>query len=239
MRRTRWLALLPASDSFRALADTALAAELLERCGIDVRDGFGLMPHDADFEVRYTDQAVGWLRGDLVGPDAFGEPVAIAWVSRHRSLAPISPQDEVRAEDIRFFWHKLPVEALRARYGRPFVPPFSVTFPAGLEVHFRAFTWPEIFLRLTVAEPLTPVQEQSLTAAMREFRETWNAQPDHGLIHGSSLPQVAGNGTYELHIDFGSAATEALGALLATLATLPGVTVTSADIGGSSLEGRP
>lgn len=118
-----WLALLPCSESFREAADVALAAEIEANCGVDVHNGFGLMPHDEFFEVRFTAGGVGLLTGDLVGPDAIGELVTLAWVTRYVSAGPVAPADEVCAAGVHFWWHQLPVKALRVRYGGPFLPP--------------------------------------------------------------------------------------------------------------------
>lgn len=232
-RATHWLALLPASASFRAAADAALRPVAEERSGVDLADGFGLMPHDETFEVRYTDKGIGWVRGDLVGPDAWGEPVSIAWVNRRDPSSRVALGEDVHPEDVQIYWHKFPEQALRERYGGAFSPPFDVRLPSALEVRWKPFSWPELWLVVELSEPWTAQREADLAAAASAFVDQWNQRGHQGVIHDLSRPADLGARRRSLRIDFGSAETAALGDLLSALAVVPGLTIQHVEVSGA------
>jgi hypothetical protein len=214
-----WLDLVPGSERFKQELNTRLSTEARESAGIDVHQGFVLMPVNPGFEVKFTDQGVGYFDADLVGPDAWGSRVQIAWMDASGSGVPIKPErEDLPPGSIKAWWSVFPADELRARYSGAQKGPEEADAQLPFSVEWSRYPWPDVWMIVRFNQDLSPNQLADLTQKLERFRESWNNRKGHGRIHNWNAPAQVGARAYEIHVDFGSAPERALVEWLTELA---------------------
>lgn len=221
-----WLELLCSSlncsPHFRQELDRQLAQQANILAGINVREGFALVPENSN--VQYDKDNVAHLDADLIAPDNRGYPVQIAWRCEAHPQEQIPPQDPLplsRECHFRAGWEALPTEELRAKYTQPIQPPFSILGNFSFEIEWHYFAWPDVWLELQTRQETTPEQIKAIEVTLEQAREEWNRQPEeHGIIHNWSGLRRLDARCYEMHIDFGSTEANAMSYWLQALENL-------------------
>ena len=215
----RWLALLPATPALRAALARQLGDEARRRAGIELSHGFGFLPENESEIKPRIEAGVTHLPGELTGPDAWSEPVEIAWRDAHGSGRPVDLLDtSFPHEALRASWAELPEQALRERYAGPTAPMVEVPLPDGVTVRWAPAALPDLFFEIELGQEPPPSYAGELTQELERFRESWNRQPGHGRIHGFSGARKLGPRRFELQVDFGSGGRQALAEWLAQIA---------------------
>lgn len=198
---------LNCSPQFRFELNSQLAKQAQILAGINVREGFALLP--TDLKIHYDSDGVGHLNADLVAPDNFGYPVQIAWKCEAHPSEQIAPQDPLpqsEAYRLRVGWEDLPTEKLRAKYTKPAQYPFSISGNFSFEIEWQHFAWPDVCLEVQTKHKATEDQIKFVEVTLEKAREIWNRKPEeHGIIHNWSGLHRLDSKLYRMHIDFGSA----------------------------------
>lgn len=206
-QKSDWLSFLceslSCSQNFREALDQQLAKQAYTQAGIDVRDGFFLVPENC--VVHYDQNNVAYLDADLIAPDNFGYPIQISWRCEAHLDQQITPDNPLLpSQDYQFqaWWQVLPIEELR-KYSQPSPALISETF--SFVVEWQWLAWPDICLELQTRQPLSQEQIQVVEVALEQVRAEWNRQPEErGIIHNWSGLHHLDNQRYEMSIDFGS-----------------------------------
>lgn len=192
-----WLELLaaamPGGPAARDRLDADLRPVLLERLGVDPHQGYMLVPDEEEFELRRAGGTT-FVEALLVGPDAHGDPVTIAW------------------DDAHAWWVALPAP--------PRAPPDLPTPDLPFAVRRSPLAWPDVWLELRLDRAALP----GAAARLVRHLERWRAQRNRdgpGRVHSFSEPVSLEPHRLELYVDFGSAPEATLGQALAVIADAP------------------
>lgn len=222
-KNPKWLSLLCStlncSDNFCELLDLQLARQIYIQTGIDIRNGFFLVPENS--VVHYDQNNIAYLDVDLIGPDNFGYSSLISWrCEAHPDLQitpdnPLLPDGEYRLEA---WWQVLPIEELK-KYSKPPAPPIPESFY--FPVEWEWFALPDIYLELQIRQEFSQGQIKLIEVALEQVRTDWNREAEkHGIIHNwSGLYRIEAQ-QYEMKIDFGSTDYAALSHWLEALENL-------------------
>ncbi len=219
----RWLAIflehIDCSPDFASFVNDQLTAQAAQLAHIKLDSGgFVLMPEQDSFQFLTDERNITSVSGYLVGPDADGFAVTFAWWCEGFAR-PVDPQHPPTDCPLRVVWTEFPANELRARYAQPLEPPavFQTTVP--FETEWWAFSWPNVWLEVCFASPVSDQTCRALDSQLAAFFATWNGQrPARGRIHSILPTRRAGAHSVEVFIDFGSAAQEAVAELLQALA---------------------
>lgn len=254
-----WLLLfcdgLSCGPAFRRSLDAALCDAFTARTGTRL-DGFMLVPPDrgaADIAVHAT--GVANVSTDLVGPNAEGYPVTVAWqaVGVTRPL-PADPAVEAAAAagSLRAWWAALPEDEIRRAFGAVDRPPWptSPRFPFNASdfsfaVEWRPLPWPDVWLQVRLSRGAAAAALPVIVPRLCAVQESWNrgddGDPAYGLIHQlGSRAAVLANDVIVVNVDFGSAGPAALVAMLRALdEAADGVSVARVIVGSALLAEVP
>ena len=213
-----WADAVGASAAFVGALDAALAEEAARLAGIDVRQGFALLPDDAGGEIAFDPDGAG-RSGAVLIAIAQGFEVAIAWRCAHHPgerVAPSDPLPPARGCRLTASWIGLPAAELRAQYSGPVAPPFRLS-PRAFEVQTWALVWPDLWFAVEVRAK-GPDVGGLLKREFDDAAAAWNDGHPEAPIGLPGDPRQLGAGTWEIFVPFGDHGPAALDSLLAALA---------------------
>lgn len=258
-RAPHWLELfcdaLSCGPSFRRSLDATLGAAFAARVGSGL-EGFMLVPPEGGAaDITVDRSGVASVSTDLVGPDAFGHPVTVAWqaagIARPLPTGP-AIESASAAGLLMAWWAALPDDELRRAYGPSGQSQRGnsndARFETGsypFEVEWRPFPWPDLWLQVRLRGVAAAVALPTLVQHLRAVQDRWNRQdgPDaaSGRIHqvGSQAAVLAAD-LLVLNVDFGSAPPAALVATLRAMSELTDrLPVSRVTIGSALLANTP
>ena len=248
MNEIDWLTLLKASLPMhpRFLEELQRQASQSARllAGVDLSSGqYALMPPDEDFSVDFRQtvapdgdtETLGFVSGDLVGPDAEGYPAVLAWRSRTHPSTRITPDMDPASEGpLEFFWMEFPIAELAGqRASSQAANGLLASFSFAVERTIQ--TWPDVWLNIQGKVPFTPDDVDAIASNLDGTLEHWNTTHD-SKIHYRSKPEILPDcNRLVIHIDFGTAGEDALESLLSALNNSTIATVIERCIVGNHL----
>jgi hypothetical protein len=194
------------SASFVREMDAQLEPAFREKTGLDLAD-FVVAPEVPDMFTVHRSDLVGYFRGAIVG-SRLGFDVVIAWVDPAKQRL-IEPTDEVTAETIMFWWHRLPAEEIVAEENRWPDPPFDVSrfsFP----IDFKLKVWPHVRFTVGVRDPVDDALRRRLADVLSPLDARWRAEGRPGVFHEIGVVERVDDHTVQVDIDLGSAVVDGL-----------------------------
>lgn len=206
---------LNCDPAFARVLEEQLVARAAGEAEVDPRaGGFFLVPPAARGAVRYDVENTGYVATDLVGPDAFGPPVTIAWRCETHPDEPLDPAHAAGCRP-RIWWQALPTEDIRRRYAKPIAPPVALPADLPFAIEWWPGAWPDVLLELHLRDPDAGERGARLEAILNRAAAEWNARSaGRGTIAFVGAVERASDTRLRVAIDFGSAAPPALVALL-------------------------
>jgi hypothetical protein len=213
----RWLRLfarhVPSSPSFLREMSAQLAAPFSTRTGLALAD-FNLGPEGPQMFVVEGKGLVRFVRASLVG-SRIGFPITIAWDDPQQRGA-VLPTADVAAGEVRFWWHELPADEIRAAESAPLVAPFDLA-RFSFVTRFAVKIWPHIRITVTLRRELAPDDLDRIARDFVAVQDTWNGSPGRGTVHRIGTARQLDTRRASFDVDLGSAAPLALEPLLDAL----------------------
>jgi hypothetical protein len=202
------------SPSFIREMDAQLAAQFREKTKLDIAE-FVLAPNLDMFSVR-RNGPVGYIECDIVG-SYYGFGVTIAW-AHIRGERFIEPHDQVTAENVRFWWHVLPVDEIVAEEQRWPEPPFDVV-RFSFTIDYKLKVWPHVRFTLGLREPANDDARARLDATIsKSLYDDWFRDGHRGTFHDVGVAEPVDERTVKIDIDLGSTDVEGMVFILDRLA---------------------